>query len=493
MTVRLRCTARSVPEGRLDVQIRVDSELYRTLVVRLGVAEPEAAPAALRPEPAEPRQPDLQARASVVPVSVVDTLVVPAAHTGLQPSADWQTPTQRLSVTLAPPMSFLQSDALDLRGPAPWNPQEAVVQGHIANLRKSLDAFRAEFSDVLDDIESTDLAERLAAYAPQGWVTAPRAAGDRRHAAWSTMAGSDALRQVAAYGRDLYEELLPPGSSSARLLNVWRQVAASTSTGSTTGRPSGSRMSLGACSTPAIPRTTSTPTGSSAFGCGLPTRPARSPPPSRALGSADATTRAHLVYWGVGDPTGEVATRHRDDLEGWGPVLPLPTAEDRKAELKAFLKQPAPPPVSVIYLFCQCRAADGPQPELRFGSTNSASDVLSILDLGRDAFDSQPLVFLNACDTAKAEPYFVNELESRFLGRHARAFIGTESKVPIQFAASFATAFLPFPVPATPGVGPDAGRGGLRPGARLLLGPVRQPGRADVRLRQRLQPLRGPR
>jgi hypothetical protein len=81
---------------------------------------------------------------------------------------------------------------------------------------------------------------------------------------------------------------------------------------------------------------------------------------------------------------------------------------------------------------------------LRFGSTNDPVDTLGLIDLGTRVMPDQPLVFANACDTAAGEPYTPNRLERLFFDRGCRAFIGTECKVPIQFAARFADVFFRF-------------------------------------------------
>ncbi|MGQ4328686.1 CHAT domain-containing protein [Streptomyces hayashii] len=153
--------------------------------------------------------------------------------------------------------------------------------------------------------------------------------------------------------------------------------------------------------------------------------------------------RAHLLYWG-GDETEDEARKHRSELDSWSPFF-LPTGvAQRKEELSAFLSSPEPRPVSLIYLFCQCSTGSGAAPVLRFGSTNRTEDVLELMDMGRADLVDQPLVFINACATSAADPNFTNQLQSLFLRRGCRAYIGTECKVPTGFAARFATAFFHF-------------------------------------------------
>jgi hypothetical protein len=59
-------------------------------------------------------------------------------------------------------------------------------------------------------------------------------------------------------------------------------------------------------------------------------------------------------------------------------------------------------------------------------------------------WEDRPLVFANACSTVGADPYAVNELEAAFISRRCRAYLGTETKVPIQLASRFATVFFHF-------------------------------------------------
>jgi hypothetical protein len=107
------------------------------------------------------------------------------------------------------------------------------------------------------------------------------------------------------------------------------------------------------------------------------------------------------------------------------------------------LYEPKPMPTTVLYLFCQC-AGDPNDPILRFGSTLQAADVVRRTEFGQRPFTDRPLVFANACTTTTIDPYLASELEESFFGRGARAFLGTETKVPIRFASRFALIFFWF-------------------------------------------------
>lgn len=55
-----------------------------------------------------------------------------------------------------------------------------------------------------------------------------------------------------------------------------------------------------------------------------------------------------------------------------------------------------------------------------------------------------PLVFANACMTSASDPHGTSELEHRFFDRDIRAFLGTETQVPVKLASRFAWLFFQF-------------------------------------------------
>jgi len=170
-------------------------------------------------------------------------------------------------------------------------------------------------------------------------------------------------------------------------------------------------------------------------------------PASRSLGALDATHRAHFLYWGDSptDVTGREARWQRSQWGVWHNQVFVPqTAQNAKAELLKLLGDPQPSPTSVLYLFCQCNTGAGNNPTLRFGSTNDSADVVVQTDFGTSALADRPLVFVNACTTVAADPYMANDLEEAFFERDCRAYIGTETKVPIVFGSRFAEIFFQF-------------------------------------------------
>jgi hypothetical protein len=166
---------------------------------------------------------------------------------------------------------------------------------------------------------------------------------------------------------------------------------------------------------------------------------------NRSLGSQDSFTRAHLMYWGRDrdDPVATERERHLDELKQWKPYV-LPTCSPGKPEVVQFLDNPAPNPVGIVYIYCRSMAGDQDGPGLRFGNGPRDEDTVTLSEIGVATIPDRPLVFANACGTSAGSPYVPNELEERFFLRGCSAFIGTECKVPITFAARFATVFFHF-------------------------------------------------
>jgi hypothetical protein len=165
---------------------------------------------------------------------------------------------------------------------------------------------------------------------------------------------------------------------------------------------------------------------------------------SKALGRMEDAYGMHFLYWGdqPQDVTGMEARWQRQQWSGWKNQNFVPA--NAKAILVQRLNAPIPIPTTVLYLFCQCSVGDGNATVLRFGNTIQPADVIKQIELGSKRLVNQPLVFANACTTAAADPYMANALETHFFQRGCRAYIGTESKVPIQLASRFASIFFHF-------------------------------------------------
>jgi hypothetical protein len=75
------------------------------------------------------------------------------------------------------------------------------------------------------------------------------------------------------------------------------------------------------------------------------------------------------------------------------------------------------------------------------------NDVATVADLNIDApttvqLSGNPLVFINACESAELSPLFYNGFVPYFMAKGARGVIGTECKTPVLFAIEWANAFF---------------------------------------------------
>jgi hypothetical protein len=163
----------------------------------------------------------------------------------------------------------------------------------------------------------------------------------------------------------------------------------------------------------------------------------------KELGRPDQSHRLNLLYWYSTDATGLEAERQRRAWDGVTGCVQLPVAAEvsNYQQLLTLLGTPQPSPATVIYLYCQATAS-GQEPGFRFG--NSLKDVYTRIELAGAPWADHPLVFANACSTIGGDPYRMNQLEASFFGRECRAYIGTETKVPVALASRVAMIFFDF-------------------------------------------------
>jgi hypothetical protein len=102
----------------------------------------------------------------------------------------------------------------------------------------------------------------------------------------------------------------------------------------------------------------------------------------------------------------------------------------------------------VVYFYCHATA--GGQ---KNGDPDAAAiimgknDMATVADLNIDApttvqLPGNPLVFINACESAELSPLFYNGFVPYFMAKGARGVIGTECKTPVLFAIEWANAFF---------------------------------------------------
>ena len=426
--------------GRLDVTIYVRGDVYRKLWIDLE-SQASAAPLSATSHPPQPSSPELIAHRGSVGIRSV--LCVPAAEVGIR------TPPGHESLTLGLHTGFvyryLQNQGLEDQ--VPWAPNPTAEQ-RISEVRGALDMFRQHHTAWLDSINCDDLdhvLEKL--HVSQGW-SAPAEPDNRAVAAWNSIAYDSWLRRLAFAGNQLFDAFFPPGSDIRQTVCGLRpgdRIHVSwflENSGKWIAHVPWALMYMNS-----IPEN-GQPIDAEQF-LGLRFRLSYSSRAlaerTRALGLRDQSTRAQLLYWGgnANDRVAEEALRHRKELASFI-TLVLPKTHQRKDEICRFLAQPKPTPVTLIYLYCQGDSRGGVAPLLRFGSTNATENIVELMDIGTLTLQDQPLVFVNACESAASGPFIVNELEESFLSRGSRAFIGTETRVPVQFAARFARVFFYF-------------------------------------------------
>ncbi len=183
-----------------------------------------------------------------------------------------------------------------------------------------------------------------------------------------------------------------------------------------------------------------------------------------ALGDPEKVYRGHLFFWkGFGK---DAYTEAKAQLDCWrsNPCfyavpsdLPPQEADGEIKKLaRELLESAKPSPMSLIYIYCQCDLEAG-APKLIFGDPWDPNDSRDITIATYELPDPQssypkenpPLIFFNACSTAAPGGVgLANLLESNFLSRGCRAYLGTIDRVPTRAASRFAQAFFHFFLPS---------------------------------------------
>jgi hypothetical protein len=433
---QLRVTPRTSRDARLDVVIFAHNEIYRTFAVELALEEAEAALA-------------------VVPAVLRDEAVhAPVGHLSLRTTHEWTTPPGTLSIAVLAGTAYARGDA----GPGfidqttQWYGAQSLVAGKIENARSAAERFRARWEDYLNGIDPADLAYRLEHWAPEyNWATLGDYADFDHRRSWDEVRVSQELRDLAFDGHRLYEAFFPIGSD----LRSWLDALAPGQRLNVSWLPAGNpgwlpHVPWGLMYLPDVPAPGEPvdPTGFLALRFRLGYTAHLVQAPSKALGDLEHSYGAHFLYWGD-NPQDLVGVEARWQQQLWATLknqvfIPKAPGPNAKMEVLKLLNEPEPPPVSVLYLFCQCNVGDGNDPVLRFGGTSQATDIVRRTEFGTKLLTSRPLVFANACTTAAGDPYFANELEDIFFDRGCRAYLGTEAKVPIRLASRFASIFFHF-------------------------------------------------
>ncbi|MGQ0603046.1 MAG: CHAT domain-containing protein [Anaerolineales bacterium] len=387
-------------------------------------------------------------------------------QTTLHPPHEWQTPCARLTlvahsdravqvlgglcnattgqyITLSPTLET-------------WNATQAALAGPVTRLRAVTEKWRGASESYFNDIALNDLMSRLGQFASHrnfdasyAWQRAPNLADAAHTQKWEQVRQSAELKAVAERGRILYDTLFPLGKPLRDWLDqlaVGCRVDVSTSL-QTSWVPDipWPLLYLGDPQQPIDPF--------SFWGMRFRTQylAYATGPADVSLGQPQKTYRGHALYWGSG-PTDATTLEADVQRQLWAGLSQYvfapgnPPSTDPAAELRALFGASRPGPMPVVYFFCQTALdpALNNSPVLRFGPTNKAGDVLDVETAISQPLPDRPLVFANACSTADADPYVANALEATFFRQQCRAFLGTSTKVPIQFASRFATLYFHF-------------------------------------------------
>ncbi|WP_316161928.1 CHAT domain-containing protein [Bradyrhizobium sp. SZCCHNRI20481] len=102
----------------------------------------------------------------------------------------------------------------------------------------------------------------------------------------------------------------------------------------------------------------------------------------------------------------------------------------------------------ILYLYCHARATGLDDPGGPDGSSLVLTDAgITLGELSLDAPTSKllpgnPLVFINACESAELSPAFYDGFVPYFMAKGARGVVGTECKTPATFATAWAKRFF---------------------------------------------------
>ncbi|MDR4485535.1 MAG: hypothetical protein R3B95_20455 [Nitrospirales bacterium] len=399
---------------------------------------------------------------AVKPEVIADETCKAPKHTHLRTTNEWTTPSEHIQISIkngVAEISTKQFHLIDHAFIEPFSASDNLISGAIQNVRDSLEKFREIHETYLNDLDPADISTRLATESWQtyyantnGWQPLPDTSDGAHKMAFDQMQKSIQWRALASDGYALFSRCFPEGTKLRSLLKKllpgsridfhWTEQSGPgwvshvpwalmymepvDVTGQTLADPEkflGLRFRIG-------------------------TRSWRVKNGSVALGGLHKTSRMHLLYWGnkPGDDVAVEAKWQMGEFNKWkqSRLLPNSALPDLKKQVVLALDAPGPSPVSVLYFYCHCSVGDGAQPCLRFGNTSRPEDTVGRTELSQRSIPDGPIIFANACTTSQGDPHMTSELEQRFFKRGVRAFIGTETKVPIKLASKFAWLYFQF-------------------------------------------------
>jgi hypothetical protein len=102
---------------------------------------------------------------------------------------------------------------------------------------------------------------------------------------------------------------------------------------------------------------------------------------------------------------------------------------------------------SIIYFYCHAQNGLGRREKyIELTPPDKPDNYLSLEDLNNYAkqhnLQKEPLVFINACESARISPLFYDTFVTYFMNKGSRGMIGTVCKVPVIFSSAFAIRFF---------------------------------------------------
>ena len=102
----------------------------------------------------------------------------------------------------------------------------------------------------------------------------------------------------------------------------------------------------------------------------------------------------------------------------------------------------------ILYFYCHAESYDlmekdkGGPDQSQLIMTNHKALTLRKLSRNKSSLSGQPLVFINACESAEMSPQFYDGFVPYFMNKGARGVIGTECETPALFAEEWANRFF---------------------------------------------------
>ncbi len=450
--VRLRIKPLRKKNARIQVLVSARGEAYRQFEITLHTESGKPLP-------------------NNRPVAMTREMVYKLpGELGLRPARGWARPPGAVTITVMKGDCHLLGKAPTQKGlwepdeSIQWPPPNAMLAERIQQVRASAEAFRAEWQHYLDDLPKEDFVSRLPVEKnwfsslglspghriPKSWTQLPDHADEAHRRLWEKVAVSEELRALAFDGYALYQALFPAGSDlRSRLDGLRPGVRININWTDSVGPAWIAHVPWGLMYTEPVGGNPPDPLKFWGLRYRIGYVPYQAKSSVGALGSPENVYAAHCLYWGE-DPPGEEAQWQRTTGKYLPKQVSIPAGASgagAKEQLRKLLESPDPRPMAILYFFCRTAQGSGPNDlVLRFANSTRKEDTLVRTEMGQEALPERPFVFANACVTAASgDVYIANELERTFIkDRGCRAFLGTETKVPVVLASRFAAVFFHF-------------------------------------------------